>query len=416
MTVPSPNRPLAGLRLLYRRTKALPIDRHLVIAFAILVACSTFALVAFTTNAGAQQDQIDSCTVINESGHYQLNDTVQTDQETSCIVVDASDVVIDGDGLTIEGPGAVNDSDRPHFAGVFVNSSSDEPYENVTVRNVDVTGFETGIQVDYPSFGGPDATLENVVLRQNHHGIEHLGGDLTMTNVAVENNDGTALLAGEAGSVEGTDVTIRENGAGVSGYESGVSLEASVIAHNDGHGASVGPHITLQLTDVEVSGNGGLGVAATSNGASVVIDGGSVADNGGPGVTIRGMAEGDLADVHVTGNAEDGIRTLGGATVTLSDVTADENDDLELNGAEGNVSASEFHVGPSATTAFDNEAITLESVDRETLPARDDGSVTSDRTERLRCRGRPDQPRTRRRHRRRNCRPLASRRKRVGDV
>ena len=361
-----------------RRTKRLPTDRHLAIAFTVVVACSAVALVAFTTGAGAQPNQIDSCTVIDEPGHYQLTDSVQTDREESCIVVDASDVVVDGDGHAVEGPGAVDDSDDPHFAGVFVDGSSDDPHENVTVRNVAVTGFETGVQVDYPGFGGPDATLENVVIRQNHNGIEHLGGDLTMRNVSVENNDGRALLAGEAGSVAGTDVTVRENGAGISGYESGVSLDSAVIADNDGHGASVGPYVDLTLTDVEVSGNGGLGVAATSAGASLTMDGGSVAENGGPGVTVRGMAEADLTDVHVSGNGEDGIRALGDATVTLSDVAAEENGDLELNGAEGNVSASELRVGPSATTSFQNESVTLEPADREALPTRDGGSAAGD--------------------------------------
>ena len=115
MKVPSTNLPLVRPGRLYRRAKRLPIDRHLVVLLAILLACSVFALVAFTTDAGAQPEQIDSCTAINESGHYELSDTVQTDQEESCIVVDASDVV-DGDGHAVEGPADTSLVASGHYA------------------------------------------------------------------------------------------------------------------------------------------------------------------------------------------------------------------------------------------------------------------------------------------------------------
>lgn len=52
---------------------------------------------------GPDVTEIDECTTITESGHYRLTTDLEVPEGESCIVIDTSDVVFDGDGYTITG-------------------------------------------------------------------------------------------------------------------------------------------------------------------------------------------------------------------------------------------------------------------------------------------------------------------------
>jgi hypothetical protein len=113
------------------------MNRSFAAVVALVVACGVVAPTALTTDAGAEQHGIDSCTVINETGHYTLTADVESDEAEPCFDIRTDDVVLDGNGHTVTGPGPVED-DETIAAGVYVNASDEA--ENLTVRDVEFVG------------------------------------------------------------------------------------------------------------------------------------------------------------------------------------------------------------------------------------------------------------------------------------
>src|SRR6056297_1254479 len=79
-------------------------------------------------NAVLQQQQVDACGTIDTPGRYVLTADVTASGGDACLVVQADDVTIDGDGYAIRGEG-------PESVGVAVPGEEGPP-ENLTVRNV----------------------------------------------------------------------------------------------------------------------------------------------------------------------------------------------------------------------------------------------------------------------------------------
>ncbi|MFC7006573.1 right-handed parallel beta-helix repeat-containing protein [Halalkalicoccus salilacus] len=188
---------------------------------------------AATGTAGASEHEevteIDSCTVIDEPGEYELvadiepEEVVDTDDPTqagpedvSCIEIRASDVTLHGNGHTIDGHAAQEgDSREGHAIGInsFLHHSGDnlEAVENVVVEDVHVTGFGTGVRFEAVNGG----RIAGIVARDNADGI---GFHYWANGIDVENN------------------RLIENGAGFNTYgdpDVYGGPAGNVIEHND---------------------------------------------------------------------------------------------------------------------------------------------------------------------------------------
>lgn len=101
----------------------------------------------------AAQTDIGSCTSVSSSGSYEVPDRIDTAVPGFCVDVDTGDVVIDGKGNVINGTGA------PGSVGLNVQPPSPtNPISNITVRNLTVTNFETGVNIE----GAEEAELIDV--------------------------------------------------------------------------------------------------------------------------------------------------------------------------------------------------------------------------------------------------------------
>ena len=89
----------------------------------IIIACLTALLILIPANA----EEITGCTEINESGVYYLANDI-SENATMCIVINASDVVLEGNGHFIDGNGS--------GYGIYA-----EGVENVTVKNLTLTNW-----------------------------------------------------------------------------------------------------------------------------------------------------------------------------------------------------------------------------------------------------------------------------------
>lgn len=158
---------------------------------------------AATDTAGASEHGgptgIDSCTVIDEPGEYELvadiepEEVVDTDgpprpgpSDVSCIEIRASDVTLRGNGHTIDGHAAQEeDSRNGHAIGVnsFLHASGDDldAVENVVIEDVHVTGFGTGVRFEAIDSG----RITEIVARDNADGI---GFHFWASGIDVDNN------------------------------------------------------------------------------------------------------------------------------------------------------------------------------------------------------------------------------------
>ena len=170
--------------------------------FLQTVGAVGLGLVASTTASASEHDDpndIDSCTVIDEPGEYELVADIEPaevgdadeppgqPEAATCIEIQASDVTLHGNGHTIDGH-AAQDSDerRGHAIGVntfFHHGSTDqrENVENVVIEDVHVTGFRTGVRFEAVS----DGRIADVVARDNAEGI---GFYYWASRIDVENN------------------------------------------------------------------------------------------------------------------------------------------------------------------------------------------------------------------------------------
>lgn len=244
-----------------RRTRRGSSSRRL---FLRALGAAGVGIVAGSSGAAGQDSptEIDGCTTITDPGEYVLAGDVSPTAVDGygCVDVRAGDVVLDGRGHAIDGSEAADD-EHARAAGIAVNPEGTfepdaRPVENVTVRNVTVTGFTTGIRyesvdggriagVETPDdgvgvnllFGARGITIEDSRLSDSGTGVDLLGdpdvyggpSGVTVTNNDVEGNDVGIRLGHEA-----TDNAIEHNrivGNGV-GAVQGVFARDNALRRN----------------------------------------------------------------------------------------------------------------------------------------------------------------------------------------
>jgi len=145
-----------------------------------------------------ERTPVDRCGTLDAPGVYEVASFAGPPSRTTCLVVGASDVTLRGTepGSTITGSGS----------GLAIGTDPSAFYSNVTVRNLVVDGWPSGIGLA----GVLDVAVADVTVR-NGSGIGVLlvdTVDATVRDVAVTDGRGTALavLFGSNVTVEGLSV------------------------------------------------------------------------------------------------------------------------------------------------------------------------------------------------------------------
>ena len=382
------------------------------LAATAVVALCLLALVVGASGTVAAQEQVDDCTILTE-GTHELTDDIDADD--SCITL-SGDAVLDGNGHSITGPGADEEESvgitvADVFDPIILSEDADDvepdnvivPFD-VQIKNVTVTGFETGIEFD----GASDSEATDIQVRSTGTAVSingsdnvavedsTLGGGITAggtdRGVVVEQSEGTVLSGNTVNAVPtqldpiDPDPILSESVESLSSHEDGISLsntEGSVVENNgvvnfDGSGifltdtedAVVNGNTVEDNTDgirvgfssgVEVSENdvtenedAGINLGA---GAENVVEDNFVADNGGDGVLIEPastpVATFFPAEQDVTGNDVVGNDGSGVALVSLSEGEVSENEVSE-NNERGVVLVSSEDVLVESNEAVDN--------------------------------------------------------------
>lgn len=179
----------------------------------VLSALGPIGAVGVVTAAG--NADITSCQTISSPGLYTVGN-VQSSTTDTCLHVQSDDVVLEGDGSTVSGPG-------DDGVGVKVRDGSTE-LTNVTVRDVNFSAWSTGMIVHRLSGG----SVSNVTVHETGAVVRY-SSDLSL-------QDGTFIGAGRStgefngiSGQENTNVTI-ESSTFRDYWRAGIDLDQA-----DGH-------------------------------------------------------------------------------------------------------------------------------------------------------------------------------------
>lgn len=295
-----------------RQTHALPTVVLAVLLAVLVVASGVLApvsvLAAFDGSASSERPatadsstvvreaatvdrtvarELTGCTVVSAPGRYELVGDID------CLRVRSDDVVVDGDGF------AVRDTDTDLGEGVFVDN------RNVTLRNLTVAGFETGIHVD----GNARAvTLDSVTLRDNGAGADIFDGEgMRIVDSTFANNTVAVLGGTDFGlTLDVERSTFVDNGDGISVAFTGLGVTDSVFERN-GVAIECRLFCSLRATGNDFVTND-VGVSVASDRTAAVVLDSRIADNR---VGVR-VGEGfeqsvTLRNNTIAGNTEFGV-------------------------------------------------------------------------------------------------------------
>ncbi|MEN6342660.1 MAG: carbohydrate-binding protein [Methanospirillum sp.] len=242
--------------------------------------------------------------VVNEPGLYTLDHDLSSVSPIG-VLINGSDVVFDGMGHRIAGTGA-NGS-----IGILVSgrttAADGEMGTNVTVRNVTVSGWGTGISIAETT----DTAIENVVAEQNGNGLgigpmSGITTDHAVRDSVFRNNTDTGIDLGypaEGITIERCSAT--GNGVGLGTFDSGRVGSPNLVADSDfsentGRGISIQEGFFSDIRNCTIRGNGDDGIRVAVSRST--ITGNLVEENGGTGVDVSDRSSSNISGNRIVDN------------------------------------------------------------------------------------------------------------------
>jgi hypothetical protein len=253
------------------------------------------------TVSGTGSSPAVGCRDVTTSGYHTLGRDVTNSTERYCINVTADDVILDGQGHTIDGVGATRGSAAEPPVGVYVDA------DNVTVRNLSVTEWQTGVV--YRDAGGQ--VLDTDVRRADLDGV-------VVDNATVEFADGRVTAGDDGFQVE--------DDASLSVAETTVDDGGGATALQRGFRANTGSY--LNLRDVTVADAAITGVLVNVDTYANVTD--SEVLDSDVGVAVSSSSRADVVGTNVTGSATDGVAAEFDSTVRLDDSRVADSGDAAV--------------------------------------------------------------------------------------
>jgi parallel beta-helix repeat protein len=174
---------------------------------------------------------ISECTVIDQPGEYYLTTDILLSDADTCINIITNNVVFDGQDNRIDGS---------RSSGIKANGTDLIPIKDVTIKNVWMTNWGSGINFVYVEGG----EISNNKLNFNSAGIKlFLSEDILISNNdIVQNRQGINLNAGEG--TANIDIEIRSNN----------------IEENTGSGIYIRGGKNIKIVSNKIIKSGGYGI------------------------------------------------------------------------------------------------------------------------------------------------------------
>ena len=246
----------------------------------IVLLAFVLALLSTTvTGRGIRPVQSNGTIYIRPDGSIEFTDKIQLDGNAYTIndniydeiVVEKSNIVIDGNRYTVQGS----------ESGLGFNLIG---VTNVTIKNTNINGFDYGIYLN--------STTHNVLQGNN------------ITN----NGSGIFLLVSSNNTVSGNNIESNLNGIWLRG-SSDNRISGNNIKANNNYGIGV---------------IGGLGVGLPVSSNNTIF--GNNLENNGDGIWLGGTSENRISGNNIEANREDGIVVTGSSNNTFSGNNIRNND------------------------------------------------------------------------------------------
>lgn len=247
--------------------------------------------------------------VITSPGVYILPADYSAMNSSDAITICSDDVILLGRGHTLQG----NISSSDLNTGIRV-SGSGEPFKNITISSMAVTGFHSGLLMERTE----DADIEDCSFHNNHE------AGISLINVTAVTINGTTLSAnhppdttpGGSGIIitDSDNVTIRTSqviGSGQGGMgsgihlirSSGISIERTTITTSATAGITVeGLNKGLIIRDTIITANNGNGITLGEGCTGPQISGSRISENTQTGLEITSCSLGFLIGNNIDQN------------------------------------------------------------------------------------------------------------------
>ena len=238
-------------------------------------------------------------------------------------------------GVTLDCDGnSMNGTDTTDTRGVHV-------YDNATVTNCVISGFEDGIRLD---FGSYSHLVNNELSGNSRAGIYLTASDnnTIIENTATDNQKGIWLFVSESNTLEYNDAHNNYDGIYLtsSNYNTGLNDSAT---YNDNYGLVLNSSINNKFTDTDTSNNVVGTYIDTSNGdqidppvscyntesgyvirnsVNVVIDGALTCENGEAGVEVINSTNTQIINSQIVNNSYGSVFD---STVTYQSTVMENN-------------------------------------------------------------------------------------------
>lgn len=224
------------------------------------------------TTRDGESTEIESCTVIDEPGEYELVTDLAPDslEQPACLVIESDEVTVHGNGHTIDVSGTTyeGDGDREKPSCIAINPSGGEELVDwsTAVHEVELRGGRAGVDAQLTDGGEytdltaiendtgfrfyvDGGTLEECVAANNGTGID-LGGDpdvfggssATIERCTFTSNQQEGIRIGHESRADITESRIVLNNTGVwaSPLAQDSTVSGSHICRNDEFGVDAG--------------------------------------------------------------------------------------------------------------------------------------------------------------------------------
>ena len=355
------------------------------ISLVTTAALAVLLLVAGAGTANAAHSITTCADDVTSSGLHTVDSDITDGGVTSCIDINASDVVLEGNDNTIDGL----DQDSGSI-GVSVTDSA--TLTNVTVRNLTVTNWEDGVSYD----DADDGKVTNVNASANsNQGIRLFlssNNDVTSNTAIGNTNQGIELVfSSDNNSV--TSNTVTGNGRdGIRLFSSSDNnnVTSNTATGNDRDGIRLfSSSDNNNVTSNTATGNDNSGIGITSSGNNTVTSN-TATGNDKNGIDLFSSSNNNTVTANTaTGNSIDGVRLYSSSdnNVMSNNASGNDQDGLEvevssdnnsvvLNGATGNgnhgisiAGSSDNNVTANIATANTDQGIRLSSSTNNTVTA-----------------------------------------------
>lgn len=305
------------------------------------VTAGLFTLLALTLLAGtvaANPQPIDGPTVIDQPGHYVVNQSFTDSGATYFIKIEASDVTLDGDGQTIDG------TDTSYRYGVHVHNAS-RTLTNVTVKNLKLNDWYEAVH--FEDVQGSRFT-NNTVTSSSYLGMKLNNFDSgKITNNNVSNNDrGISITSYSDGNLIANNTASDNKKSLGTGY--GIYLYSSrqnTIRNNTANSNGKDGILLYQYSNQNVienntaSSNDYNGIRLDWRSSLNTVNNNTVTSSGKKGIYLNSDSDDNtLENNTVTGSGEYGIYLSQANSNTLrsNELNSNTNGELYTTGATSN--------------------------------------------------------------------------------